>query len=268
MKGISYAVDGDYAPTAELETEVTNDDNDDALTEVIDLNESLEMEKLLEENEGEEDTNRDGQDFDTYHNCLIEKDVNIQEVEEEITHTANIVSNMNDTQLGQLSDKKGYTVKFHSRSIEKEYTLKQQFESKTEYSSTDNTFYMEEPARKKLKLKNIEQITLSVNISQEKPDDTMEGQALSKQCEEEPKLEKVCDSAHLAGMKVNIKTEPEEVVGPEGSVTVYCCPLDRCSFTTSREGMRNNSAATHLRSLSSLFLQNRFFIHVLFQAGA
>ena len=75
----------------------------------------------------------------------------------------------------------------------------------------------------------------------------MEGQVSLKEPKEEPYLEKVCDSTNQAGMKVNIKSEPDELKRLEGSVAVYCCPLDRCSFTTSREGMRNNSAATHLR---------------------
>ena len=151
-------VNGDCAPYAELETNVTNDNNDDALTEEIDLNESLEMEKLLEDIEYEGDKDKD--------NCLVEEDADIQETEEEIICTANTVSNVNDTVLGQSSDNKYDASELNSSSIDKEHTP--QRDSKTEWSSTDNELYRKGPPRKKLKVKNIEQIPLSANISQKK----------------------------------------------------------------------------------------------------
>ena len=113
--------------------------------------------------------------------------------------------------------------------------------------SRDNRFYIGEPAKKKLKVNNFEHISLSFSISQEKPYDTMEGEVSSEQLKEEPPLEQASKSIDLAGIKVDIKVEPDEAARLEGSVTVYCCPLDGCSFTTSRQGMRDHQAATHLR---------------------
>ena len=145
---------GECGTTADLDTRVTDGDNDDALTNQIELSESLEMEKLLESNEDKEDKDKDGKDLDTSVNHGIEKFANIQETEDEITHTADTISIMIDTLLGKLGDKKDDRINVKFSSIKKE--SKPQVE--TEHLLTDKMFDIKEPAQKKLKDKNIDQL--------------------------------------------------------------------------------------------------------------
>ena len=103
--------------TADLDTNSTDDDNDDAYTEHIELSESLEMETLLEDNADKEDKHKDGQDLNTSVIHGIEKFANIQETEDEITHTADTISSMIDNILGKFGDKKEDNNDFKSGSI-------------------------------------------------------------------------------------------------------------------------------------------------------
>ena len=133
------SINRDCAAIAELNSKVANDENDDALTEEIELNESLEMEKLLEEEDDKGDKDKDGNGLDTFIDCVKEK---VEESEDEIIHTADTLSNMIDTLLGKLGDKENY--------------IHRQLEIKT-----DNV----EPDQKKLKIENIEEISLSTGHS-------------------------------------------------------------------------------------------------------
>ena len=93
------AVDGDCVTTAD--TKVADDNNDDALTEEIELNESIETEKLLEENEDKKYKDRGGTNLDTFENHGDKEVANILEADGEMTHTADTLLNMIDNLLGK-----------------------------------------------------------------------------------------------------------------------------------------------------------------------
>ena len=125
------------ATFAELNSKVANDDNDDALTEEIELNESLEMEKLLEEEEDIGD--KDGDGLDTFADNGKEK---IEESEDEIIDTADTLSNMIDTLLGKLGDKK-------DDYIDKENYFQRRLKIKIESVEQEKTVHVKKPDHKK-----------------------------------------------------------------------------------------------------------------------
>ena len=120
------------------------DDNDFALTDQIELSESLKMEKLMENNEDKEFKGKDGQDLDTYVNHDAQ-----QFADDETTHTADSISSRINTLLGKLGDRKNDSSDLKSSSMKKE--SKPQVYIKTEHMLTDNLYDIKEPAPKKLK---------------------------------------------------------------------------------------------------------------------
>ena len=94
-----------------------------------------------------------------------------------------------------------------------------------------------------------ESVVKKISISQDKLDETIEKEVNSEQQKEEQKqlLKDVPNPTAPADIKVEIKAEPYEAPRAVGRVAVYCCPLESCNFTTSREGMMDHRAATHLR---------------------
>ena len=90
------------------------------------------------------------------------------------------------------------------------------------------------------------------NVPDNKPKgeyNAIEADISSAQIEEEKKfiIDMSAESHVNSGIKLEIKSEPDEEARLVENIIVYCCPLDSCNFTTSREGMMDHRAATHLR---------------------
>ena len=134
-------------------------DNDDALTEEIDLNESIEMQRLLMEKEDKVEYKQMlNQDLDTIPGLIVNKRSKSDDIGVEIAQTADTISNRIDSLLGKLNEKEHEKMKFISNN---DYKISLKAKAKSFF---DYKLEQENPAEKKLKV-DINKLNLKPGIN-------------------------------------------------------------------------------------------------------